>query len=218
MRSVIALVVKSFASQQRDRPAGTHESTRPGLSDCIRKGITSRRPPTGHPFSVRKLPLPSAFCCGTYTNRRTTMAKIGYARVSSQTQNLDRQQDAFEALALDRVFSDKASGRDIARPGLQEMLSYIRAGDTLYVESISRLARSVRDLLSIVEQLEQADCLRVVEGKHRHEQPRGALCADHLRRHEPDGEGNHQGSSKRRDRFGTPAGKGDGQTASDLSR
>jgi DNA invertase Pin-like site-specific DNA recombinase len=82
------------------------------------------------------------------------MAKIGYARVSSQTQNLDRQQDAFEALALDRVFSDKASGRDIARPGLQEMLSYIRAGDTLYVESISRLARSVRDLLSIVEQLE----------------------------------------------------------------
>ncbi|MGA2642337.1 MAG: recombinase family protein [Spirochaetia bacterium] len=82
------------------------------------------------------------------------MSKIGYARVSSGSQNLDRQQDAFEALALDRVFSDKASGRDTARPGLQEMLGYIRAGDTLYVESISRLARSVRDLLSIVEQLE----------------------------------------------------------------
>jgi DNA invertase Pin-like site-specific DNA recombinase len=82
------------------------------------------------------------------------MSRIGYMRVSSETQNLDRQQDAFEALNLDRVFTDKASGRDAARPGLQEMLGYIRAGDTLVVESISRLARSTRDLLAIVEQVE----------------------------------------------------------------
>ena len=82
------------------------------------------------------------------------MSRIGYARVSTIEQNLDRQQDAFEALNLDRIFSDKASGRDTARPGLQEMLGYMRAGDTIYVESISRLARCTKDLLSIVEQLE----------------------------------------------------------------
>ena len=76
------------------------------------------------------------------------MSRIGYARVSTIEQNLDRQQDAFEALNLDRIFSDKASGRDTARPGLQEMLGYMRAGDTIYVESISRLARSTKDLLS----------------------------------------------------------------------
>ena len=82
------------------------------------------------------------------------MAKIGYMRVSSIEQNLDRQVDAFQALNLDRVFTDKMSGRDANRPGLQEMLEYTRAGDTLFVESISRLARSTRDLLAIVERLE----------------------------------------------------------------
>jgi DNA invertase Pin-like site-specific DNA recombinase len=83
------------------------------------------------------------------------MSKIGYARVSSETQNLDRQSDAFQALNLDRVFEDKASGKDANRPGLQEMLGYVRAGDTIYVESISRLARSTKDLLAIVERLEE---------------------------------------------------------------
>ena len=82
------------------------------------------------------------------------MSRIGYARVSSSTQNLDRQEDAFQALNLDRVFCDKASGRDAARPGLQEMLGYIRSGDTLVVESISRIARSTKDLLAIVEKLD----------------------------------------------------------------
>jgi DNA invertase Pin-like site-specific DNA recombinase len=82
------------------------------------------------------------------------MAKIGYARVSSETQCLDRQADAFQDLNLDRVFSDKASGRNADRPGLQAMLDFLREGDTLFVESISRLARSTRDLLAIVEKLE----------------------------------------------------------------
>ena len=83
------------------------------------------------------------------------MAKIGYARVSTIEQNLDRQEDAFQALNLEKVFTDKMSGKDANRPGLVEMLGYLREGDTLVVESISRLARSVRDLLSIVEQLER---------------------------------------------------------------
>ena len=83
------------------------------------------------------------------------MARIGYARVSTAEQNLDRQADAFQALDLDRTFTDKASGRDTARPGLQEMLDYLRAGDTLVVESISSIARPTKDLLAIVERLEE---------------------------------------------------------------
>ena len=54
----------------------------------------------------------------------------------------------------EKVFSDMLSGKDRNRPGLQAMLDYIREGDVLYVESISRLARSTRDLLQIVEELQ----------------------------------------------------------------
>jgi DNA invertase Pin-like site-specific DNA recombinase len=82
------------------------------------------------------------------------MSRIGYMRVSTTTQNLDRQTDALRSLSLDRVFSDKASGRNADRPGLQQMLDFLREGDNLYVESISRIARSTRDLLSIIERLE----------------------------------------------------------------
>ncbi len=82
------------------------------------------------------------------------MAKVGYVRVSTTEQNLDRQTDALQALNLDRVFEDKASGRNADRPALQQMLDFLREGDTLYVESISRIARSTRDLLSIIERLE----------------------------------------------------------------
>ena len=85
------------------------------------------------------------------------MAKVGYIRVSTLEQNLDRQEDALLALSLDRVFSDKMSGKNADRPGLQNMLDFIREGDILYVESISRLARSTKDLLSIVETLDQKE-------------------------------------------------------------
>ena len=75
-------------------------------------------------------------------------------RVSTTEQNLDRQADALQALNLERVFEDRASGRNADRPGLQQMLDFLREGDILYVESISRIARSTRDLLSIIERLE----------------------------------------------------------------
>lgn len=82
------------------------------------------------------------------------MALIGYIRVSTTEQNLDRQVDALRGFNIDRVFEDKASGRNTDRPGLQQMLDFLREGDTLFVESISRIARSTRDLLAIVERLE----------------------------------------------------------------
>ena len=83
------------------------------------------------------------------------MANIGYIRVSTKEQNTGRQYEDFTAkgITLDKVFEEKMSGKNTDRPQLQAMLSYLREGDTLYVESFSRLARSTRDLLNIVSVL-----------------------------------------------------------------
>ena len=81
------------------------------------------------------------------------MAKIGYARVSTQEQNEGRQLAAFEEQGVDKVFIDKMSGKDTNRPELRKMLEYVREGDTLIVNEYSRLARSTQDLLSLVKQL-----------------------------------------------------------------
>lgn len=58
-------------------------------------------------------------------------------------------------LNIDKYFTEKISGKNTDRPQLKKMLEYIREGDTVYIESISRLARSTRDLLSIVQQLQE---------------------------------------------------------------
>lgn len=83
------------------------------------------------------------------------MANIGYIRVSTKEQNTGRQHEDFNArgIVLDKVFEEKVSGKNTDRPQLQSMLAYLREGDTLYVESFSRLARSTRDLLNIVNTL-----------------------------------------------------------------
>lgn len=81
------------------------------------------------------------------------MTKIGYVRCSSADQNPARQEQLLQEKGCEKVFTDMLSGKDRNRPGLQAMLEYIREGDVLYVESISRLARSTRDLLQIVEEL-----------------------------------------------------------------
>lgn len=78
------------------------------------------------------------------------MARVGYARVSSEAQNLDRQLDG---AAVDRLFADKVSGKDTQRPKLEEMLDYIRDGDTLVVHSMDRLARNLDDLRQLVRDL-----------------------------------------------------------------
>jgi DNA invertase Pin-like site-specific DNA recombinase len=73
--------------------------------------------------------------------------RVGYIRVSSFDQNTDRQLDG---LKLDRVFIDKASGKDINRPELEKLLSYIRPGDTIVVHSMDRLARNLDNLRQLV--------------------------------------------------------------------
>jgi len=79
---------------------------------------------------------------------------VGLIRVSSTDQNLDRQTDLMASLNVEEVFSDKASGKNTNRPGLQEMLAFVRQGDEVVVESISRLARSTKDLLEIISVLD----------------------------------------------------------------
>lgn len=81
------------------------------------------------------------------------MAKISYIRVSSESQNTQRQELALKEIGIDKIFIEKVSGKDTNRPQLQKMLEYIREDDVLYVESISRLGRNLKDLLNIVEVL-----------------------------------------------------------------
>jgi len=78
---------------------------------------------------------------------------IGYARVSSVDQDTARQLEALDLFGIDRLFEDKASGKDTKRPALAEVLLYIREGDTLVVHSLDRLARNLADLLSVVDRL-----------------------------------------------------------------
>ena len=76
--------------------------------------------------------------------------QVGYVRVSSADQNIIRQLDG---ISLNKIFTEKLSGKDTQRPILQECLAYIRQGDTLHVHSIDRLARNAKDLLNLVEQI-----------------------------------------------------------------
>lgn len=81
------------------------------------------------------------------------MANISYIRVSAADQNPGRQQELMADKNISKEFLDKLSGKDTARPGLQAMLEYVREEDTLYIESISRLARNTADFLRIFEML-----------------------------------------------------------------
>lgn len=79
--------------------------------------------------------------------------KVAYIRVSSIQQKIDRQEIIIERLGVERVYVEKASGKNTDRPVLNEMMAFLREGDELVVESISRFARNTRDLLSLIEQL-----------------------------------------------------------------
>ena len=78
---------------------------------------------------------------------------IAYVRVSSIDQNEARQVEALEKYGIERWYTEKISGKDANRPKLQEMLEYVREGDTVHIHDLSRLARSTADLLVIVDLL-----------------------------------------------------------------
>lgn len=79
--------------------------------------------------------------------------KIGYVRVSTLEQNTARQEVLMQELGVEQVYIDHMSGKSLDRPELRRMMNYVRQGDTVIVESISRFARNTRDLLELVEQL-----------------------------------------------------------------
>jgi len=78
---------------------------------------------------------------------------IGYARVSTPDQNLTLQTDALTAAGCDRIFTDKASGAKVVRPGLTEALNVIRKGDTLVIWKLDRLGRNMKGLVELAADL-----------------------------------------------------------------
>ena len=87
--------------------------------------------------------------------------RIGYIRVSSFDQNPERQ---LEHIQVDKVFTDKASGKDTQRPQLEALISFVREGDTVVVHSMDRLARNLDDLRRLVQGLTQRSvCIEFVK-------------------------------------------------------
>lgn len=84
--------------------------------------------------------------------------KIGYIRISTADQNTARQEVLMQELGVEQIFVDRMSGKSKERPELKRMMAFVREGDTVIVESISRFARNTKDLLDLVEQL---TCKRV---------------------------------------------------------
>ena len=92
---------------------------------------------------------------GTKSIREAVIMKVGYIRTSTAEQNIARQEVLMQDLGVEKVYVDQLSGKNTERPQLQAMLNYVREGDTVIVESISRFARNTKDLLELVEQLKE---------------------------------------------------------------
>ena len=87
--------------------------------------------------------------------------RVGYIRVSSEDQNTERQ---LENISLQQIFIDKASGKDTKRPQFEEMMRFVRIGDTIVVHSMDRLARNLNDLRTIVQTLtKKGICIEFVK-------------------------------------------------------
>ncbi|WP_285295727.1 recombinase family protein [Aureimonas altamirensis] len=85
----------------------------------------------------------------------SSATKFGYARVSTDDQRLDLQRDALRAAGCLRIFEDKVSGARVNRPGLDQALSHLRAGDTLVIWRLDRLGRTTHQLVGLLEQFER---------------------------------------------------------------
>ena len=90
---------------------------------------------------------------------------VGYARVSTQDQKLELQRDALKSANCEKIFEDKASGVKAARPGLAEAIAFMRSGDTLVIWKLSRLGRSLKQLIEAVQNLQD----KGIELKSLHE-------------------------------------------------
>ena len=81
--------------------------------------------------------------------------KIGYARVSTEEQNLDRQLDSLKEVGCEKIFQEKITGTKKERPELDKLMEQLRGGDLIIISDLTRLSRSVKDLFSLVDQIEK---------------------------------------------------------------
>jgi len=100
---------------------------------------------------------PSRFGCTSATSGTVALVELGYARVSTVKQDLDRQIDALVRVGIvrERIYVDKKSGATVDRPGLRAVLEYARAGDVIVVHTLDRLGRTVRDTLNMIHELSE---------------------------------------------------------------
>jgi DNA invertase Pin-like site-specific DNA recombinase len=89
--------------------------------------------------------------------RKRDPRKVGYARVSTRGQNLESQIDQLNSVGCHKIFTDKLSGTTMSRTGWEKLLEYLRPNDTIIVTELSRMSRSVSDLMSIVKALEEQE-------------------------------------------------------------
>ena len=107
---------------------------------------------------------------------------VAYIRVSTVEQNEDRQIEALKKYNIDKIFLEKVSGKNIKdRPKLNEMLNFVREGDTVYVHDFSRLARSTKDLLELLEFFDK-NKVRLISNKENFDTstPQGMLMVNLL--------------------------------------
>lgn len=83
--------------------------------------------------------------------------RIGYIRVSTTEQNTARQEELMKEWNVDKIFKEKVSGKDTERKELKKLMEYVRSGDVVIVESYSRFARSTKDLLQLLEELQKKE-------------------------------------------------------------
>ena len=102
--------------------------------------------------------------------------KVGYVRVSTIEQHEERQVISLKEVGCEKVFIDKCSGKDMNRPQFQQMMDFVRDGDILYVSEFSRLARSTKDLLNIIDKLAEKN-VQVISQKENFDTstPQGRL-------------------------------------------
>src|SRR5690554_6507827 len=82
---------------------------------------------------------------------------FGYARVSTEDQNLNRQLDQLKESGAEKIYQEKITGTKKSRPELTKLLEYARPGDTIIVSELTRISRSAKDLISLVEELRERD-------------------------------------------------------------
>ena len=92
------------------------------------------------------------------------MSKAAYVRVSTAEQNEARQREALAVRGIDKWFIEKASGKNTDRPEFQKMLDWVREGDTIFIHDLSRIARSTKDLLELLDVLREKG-VALVSGK-----------------------------------------------------